>query len=276
KLPARRLETIAAAGEERVPFTTGILIGIGETRAERLEALAAIRDLAARYGHVQEVIVQNFRAKPGTKMAHAPEPPLDELLWTAAAARIVLGPEASIQCPPNLSYEDFPCLLEAGIDDWGGISPVTIDHVNPEAPWPDVARGGGARRGRRDRAPGRPRRGVSSRPPRRGRPPPRGLRRHGHVRRDAQRELHERLLLPLRLLRVLEGQARRKPARGAVSRPARRDRPPRAGGVGARRGRDLPPGRHPPGLHGADLPRRLRGDQGRRAGPARARVLGAR
>ena len=140
KLPARRLETIAAAGEERVPFTTGILIGIGETRAERLEALAAIRDLAARYGHVQEVIVQNFRAKPGTKMAHAPEPPLDELLWTAAAARIVLGPEASIQCPPNLSYEDFPCLLEAGIDDWGGISPVTIDHVNPEAPWPEVAR----------------------------------------------------------------------------------------------------------------------------------------
>jgi len=140
KLPARRLETIAAAGEERVPFTTGILIGIGETRAERLEALVAIRDLADRYGHVQEVIVQNFRAKPGTKMAHAPEPPLDELLWTAAAARIVLGPEASIQCPPNLSYEDFPCLLEAGIDDWGGISPVTIDHVNPEAPWPDVAR----------------------------------------------------------------------------------------------------------------------------------------
>jgi FO synthase len=140
KLPARRLETIAAAGEERVPFTTGILIGIGETRAERLEALVAIRDLAARYGHVQEVIVQNFRAKAGTKMAHAPEPPLEELLWTAAAARVVLGPDASIQCPPNLSYDDFPRLLEAGIDDWGGISPVTIDHVNPEAPWPEVER----------------------------------------------------------------------------------------------------------------------------------------
>jgi FO synthase len=140
KLPARRLETITAAGEERVPFTTGILIGIGETRVERLEALAAIRELAARYGHVQEVIVQNFRAKPGTKMAQSPEPPLEELLWTAAAARVVLGPEASIQCPPNLSYDEFPRLLEAGIDDWGGISPVTIDHVNPEAPWPEVER----------------------------------------------------------------------------------------------------------------------------------------
>src|ERR687888_288734 len=140
KLPARRLETIAAAGEERVPFTTGILIGIGETRAERLEALAAIRDLAVRYGHVQEVIVQNFRAKADTKMAHAPEPPLEELLWTASAARVMLGPEASIQCPPNLSYDEFPRLLEAGINDWGGISPVTIDHVNPEAPWPEVAR----------------------------------------------------------------------------------------------------------------------------------------
>src|SRR5437763_9471458 len=140
KLPARRLATIAAAGELAIPFTTGILIGIGETRAERLEALAAIRALAARYGHVQEVIVQNFRAKPGTKMAHAPEPPLEELLWTAAAARILLGPAASIQCPPNLSYDDFPRLLEAGIDDWGGVSPVTVDHVNPEAPWPESER----------------------------------------------------------------------------------------------------------------------------------------
>src|SRR5919202_1321563 len=140
KLPARRLETIAAAGEERVPFTTGLLIGIGESRAERLEAPLAVRAPPARYGHVQEVIVQNFRAKSGTKMAHAPEPPLEELLWTAAAARILLGPEASIQCPPNLSYEDFPRLLEAGIDDWGGISPGTIDHVNPEAPWPEGER----------------------------------------------------------------------------------------------------------------------------------------
>src|SRR2546423_2074470 len=140
KQPAARLETIRLAGEARVPFTTGILIGIGETRAERLEALRAIRDLADRYGHVQEVIVQNFRAKPGTRMAHAPEPPLEELLWTIAVARIVLGARAHVQAPPNLSYDDFPRLLDAGIDDWGGVSPVTIDHVNPEAPWPEIER----------------------------------------------------------------------------------------------------------------------------------------
>jgi FO synthase len=140
KAPAARLATIAAAGEERVPFTTGVLIGIGETRGERLAALRAIRDLAELYGHVQEVIVQNFRAKPGTRMAAAPEPPLDELLWTIAVARLVLGAEVHVQAPPNLSYEDFPRLLDAGIDDWGGISPVTIDHVNPEAPWPEVDR----------------------------------------------------------------------------------------------------------------------------------------
>jgi FO synthase len=146
KLPAARLETIDAAGAERVPFTTGILIGIGETRAERIEALLAIGELHERHGHVQEVIVQNFRAKPGTRMADAPEPSLDELLWSAAAARLVLPPDVHVQCPPNLSYHDFPRLLEAGIDDWGGISPVTIDHVNPEAPWPEIERLGEATR----------------------------------------------------------------------------------------------------------------------------------
>jgi FO synthase len=140
KAPRARLETIAAAGEVRVPFTTGILIGIGETRAERLEALLAIRDLAEQHGHVQEVIVQNFRAKPGTRMAAAPEPSLEELLWTIAIARIVLGARVHVQAPPNLSYDEFPRLLDAGIDDWGGVSPVTIDHVNPEAPWPEVER----------------------------------------------------------------------------------------------------------------------------------------
>jgi FO synthase len=140
KLPARRLETIRLAGELAIPFTTGILIGIGETRRERLDALTAIRDFHARSGHIQEVIVQNFRAKAGTKMADHPEPSLEELLWTAAAARIVLGPEMNVQVPPNLSYEEFPRLLDAGINDWGGISPVTIDHVNPEAPWPEVER----------------------------------------------------------------------------------------------------------------------------------------
>jgi len=138
KLPAGRLATIEAAGEARVPFTTGILIGIGETRHERLEALLAIRGLDERFGHIQELIVQNFRAKPGTRMAAAPEPTLEELVWTCAAARLVLGPTWHIQAPPNLSYTEFPRLLEAGIDDWGGVSPVTLDHVNPEAPWPEL------------------------------------------------------------------------------------------------------------------------------------------
>jgi FO synthase len=140
KRPAARLETIGLAGELAVPFTTGILIGIGETRAERLEALEAIRDLHREHGHVQEVIVQNFRAKPGTKMASHSEPSLEDLLWTAAAARLVLPPDVHVQVPPNLSYDEFPRLLDAGIDDWGGISPVTIDHVNPEAPWPEIER----------------------------------------------------------------------------------------------------------------------------------------
>ncbi len=138
KRPVARLETIRLAGELRVPFTTGILIGIGETRPERLEALEAIARLHREHGHVQEVIVQNFRAKAGTLMASHPEPSLDDLLWTAAAARLVLPPDVHVQVPPNLSYGDFPRLLDAGIDDWGGVSPVTIDHVNPEAPWPEL------------------------------------------------------------------------------------------------------------------------------------------
>jgi FO synthase len=140
KLPSVRLEAMRIAGELAIPFTTGILIGIGETRAERLEALIAIRDLHAEHGHIQEVIIQNFRAKPRTVMADAPEPDMEELLWTIAAARILLGAEMNIQAPPNLSADDFPKLLEAGINDWGGVSPVTPDHVNPEAPWPEVER----------------------------------------------------------------------------------------------------------------------------------------
>jgi FO synthase len=138
KLPEARLETIRLAGELAVPFTTGILIGIGETREERLEALEAIAAVHRRYDHVQEVIVQNFRAKPGTRMAEHPEPSLDELVWTARAARELLPADIHLQVPPNLSYDDFPRLLESGIDDWGGVSPVTIDHVNPEAPWPEI------------------------------------------------------------------------------------------------------------------------------------------
>jgi len=140
KLPAARLETIRLAGELAVPFTTGILIGIGETREERVEALEAIAVLHERYEHIQEVIVQNFRAKPGTKMVSHPEPSLDDLIWTARAAREILPADVHLQVPPNLSYDDFPRLLESGIDDWGGVSPVTIDHVNPEAPWPEIER----------------------------------------------------------------------------------------------------------------------------------------
>ncbi|MCW3065611.1 MAG: Radical domain protein, partial [Solirubrobacterales bacterium] len=138
KEPALRLATLEDAGRARVPFTTGILIGIGETRRERIEALLAIRDVHARHGHVQEIIVQNFRAKPGTKMARAPEPTLADLQWTIAAARLIMPDDVAIQAPPNLSDERFPELLDAGIDDWGGVSPVTPDHVNPEAPWPEL------------------------------------------------------------------------------------------------------------------------------------------
>ena len=139
KLPARRLATLEAAGELAIPFTTGILVGIGETRAERLEALAAIGAAHRRHGHVQEVIVQNFRPKPGTAMAAAAPPAQDDYLWTIAAARVLLDPGIHLQAPPNLT-EDFGVLLEAGIDDWGGVSPVTADHVNPEAPWPALDR----------------------------------------------------------------------------------------------------------------------------------------
>ena len=148
KVPARRLETIELAGELRIPFTSGILIGIGETRAERIEALEALRVLHERHGHLQEVIVQNFRAKPGTRMASHPEPSLDDHLWTIAAARLLLPADVSVQAPPNLAYDDFPRLLDAGIDDWGGVSLVTIDHVNPEAPWPGRDRLAAATRSR--------------------------------------------------------------------------------------------------------------------------------
>nr|WP_235399215.1 5-amino-6-(D-ribitylamino)uracil--L-tyrosine 4-hydroxyphenyl transferase CofH [Sphingomonas sp. SRS2] len=139
KLPTARLTAIAAAGRAGVPFTTGLLIGIGETRVERIEALVAIRDLHREYGHIQEVIIQNFRAKPGTRMASHPEPSLEEHLWTIAVARLILGPQMTIQAPPNLHRpEELAALLRAGVNDWGGVSPVTPDHVNPEAPWPHL------------------------------------------------------------------------------------------------------------------------------------------
>jgi FO synthase len=140
KDPAVRLETIRTAGEASVPFTSGILIGIGETKLERIASLLALRDLHDRYGHLQEIIIQNFRAKPGTRMAQAPEPDLDDHLWTIAAARLVFGPDMNIQAPPNLNPGALAEIIAAGINDWGGVSPVTPDHINPEAPWPALQR----------------------------------------------------------------------------------------------------------------------------------------
>jgi FO synthase len=138
KVPAVRLRTIEDAGRLSIPLTTGILVGIGETLRERAESLFAIRDLHRKYGHVQEVIVQNFKAKSGTAMHSHAEPEQDEFLAAIATARIVFGPRMNIQAPPNLSDPDYPRLVAAGINDWGGVSPVTIDHVNPEAPWPKL------------------------------------------------------------------------------------------------------------------------------------------
>src|SRR5207237_1182957 len=127
------------AGELNVPLTTGILIGVGETREERIDALEAIADLHAAHGHIQEVIVQNFRAKSDTRLAESEEPDLDDLLWTIATARLILGPDMNIQAPPNLSPGVYQKLIDAGLNDWGGISPVKPDHVNPEEPWPAIA-----------------------------------------------------------------------------------------------------------------------------------------
>ncbi len=138
KHPSVRLATIEAAGRLRVPFTSGILIGIGETRDERIDALLALRESHARHGHLQEVIVQNFRAKTATPMQGALEPDFDDLAWTVAVARIIFGGEMNIQVPPNLSPLEYERAIAAGVNDWGGVSPVTIDHVNPEAPWPHL------------------------------------------------------------------------------------------------------------------------------------------
>ena len=139
KEPARRLATLEAAGELSIPFTTGILVGIGESRQDRLDALRAIAASQARHGHVQEVIVQNFLPKLVSGMRHTPACPPDDLLWSIAVARLVLPQDVHLQAPPNLT-DDFGTLLSAGIDDWGGVSPVTADHVNPERPWPDLDR----------------------------------------------------------------------------------------------------------------------------------------
>jgi len=138
KLPWRRMETLRAAGELRIAMTSGLLIGIGESRRERIEALLLLRDLHDEFGHLQEIIIQNFRRKPATRMAGMPEPSLEEQLWTIAVARLLFGPGMSIQAPPNLQPNGLRSLIHAGVNDWGGISPVTPDHVNPEAPWPQI------------------------------------------------------------------------------------------------------------------------------------------
>jgi FO synthase len=137
KDPAKRLRMIEEAGRQKIPFTTGILIGIGETREERVDTLAAIRNLHDKYGHIQEVIVQNFRAKPATPMATWPEPSRNDMLRTLAVARLMM-PKMNIQAPPNLSDPHYADLLDGGINDWGGISPLTPDFINPEKPWPHL------------------------------------------------------------------------------------------------------------------------------------------
>ncbi|NIB42154.1 5-amino-6-(D-ribitylamino)uracil--L-tyrosine 4-hydroxyphenyl transferase CofH [Pseudomaricurvus alkylphenolicus] len=140
KHPKVRLKTIEQAGQLRVPLTTGLLIGIGETRQERVESLLQLRQLHRQYGHLQEIIIQNFRAKPDTRMSTAPEPDLEDLQWTLAMCRLIFGADMNIQVPPNLNEGLCQPLLDAGINDWGGISPVTPDYVNPEAPWPGIQR----------------------------------------------------------------------------------------------------------------------------------------
>ncbi|MBU2874856.1 7,8-didemethyl-8-hydroxy-5-deazariboflavin synthase CofG [Marinobacter salexigens] len=137
KVPVQRLRTLERAGHHGVPFTTGILIGIGETWEERIDSLKAINDAHLRHGHIQEVIVQNFRAKPGTAMANHPEPSLDDMVRTLVLARLTLDPSISLQAPPNLESR-FAAYINAGINDWGGISPLTLDHINPERAWPQI------------------------------------------------------------------------------------------------------------------------------------------
>ena len=138
KVPIQRLRTLERAGLNKVPFTTGLLIGIGETRKERIEALHDINNMYLKYGHIQEVIIQNFKAKPNIAMADHPEPTLEDMLWTIAIARLILNPNISVQAPPNLSERHIQ-YLRAGINDWGGISPLTIDFINPERDWPEIA-----------------------------------------------------------------------------------------------------------------------------------------
>lgn len=140
KHPSLRLRMLEDAGVLRIPFTTGMLVGIGESRSDWVDTLWAIREVQARHGHIQEVIVQNFRAKPGTPMEEHPEPSEEEYLLALCLSRFILGPEMNIQAPPNLNPGSLKRLLQAGVNDWGGVSPLTIDYINPEAPWPTISR----------------------------------------------------------------------------------------------------------------------------------------
>ncbi|OGH56363.1 MAG: 7,8-didemethyl-8-hydroxy-5-deazariboflavin synthase subunit CofG [Candidatus Lindowbacteria bacterium RIFCSPLOWO2_12_FULL_62_27] len=139
KHPDARLRTLANAGRIHAPFTTGLLVGIGETWEDRVNSLQAIHDIHRQYGHIQEVIIQNFRAKPGIRMAGRPEPDLEDMLRTLATARLMLDPEISLQAPPNLQPESYAQYISAGLNDWGGVSPLTPDHINPEKAWPKIA-----------------------------------------------------------------------------------------------------------------------------------------
>ena len=138
KRPIVRIKTMKNAGELNIPFTTGLLIGIGETLEDRIESLIEIRNLQNMYGNIQEVIIQNFRSKPNTPMSNIKDAETMDMLWTISVARLILGPDMNIQAPPNLSSDNFEIYLDAGINDWGGVSPLTIDFVNPEAPWPTL------------------------------------------------------------------------------------------------------------------------------------------
>ena len=138
KRPKARLKTIENAGKLQIPFTTGILVGIGETKKERIDSIFAIKNINENYGHIQELIIQNFRAKSDIPMKSHPEPHIQDFIWTIAATRIIMGKNANIQVPPNLNEGYYENFLSAGINDWGGISPLTIDYVNPEAPWPTI------------------------------------------------------------------------------------------------------------------------------------------
>ncbi len=276
KDPAVRLRVLEDAGRSAVPFTTGILIGIGETLAERADSIFAIRGVAREYGGVQEVIVQNFRAKPDTKMRAMPDAELDDLAATIAVARLVLGPSMRIQAPPNLIGEEYQLILDAGIDDWGGVSPLTPDHVNPERPWPQIDDLAAADRRRRVRAA----RAAHDLPrlPRASRGSTRGCGARGRAGRPGDRPGRARTRCPLACRgrsRTAAGASRRA-GPTCTSRSTRRAAPPTGAATSTRStatGPRSPGGSTPrPGAGTADpAPARLRAEVAAGAAQRRAR-----